>query len=85
MPRYDMVCEPCGLIYEMSLPHEEAVRQECLVCDGLLEFILAPAALAGLPTPKFHGKVPMHKDKGFKEELKSIYKDDPLGVPGDDT
>ena len=86
MPRYDMVCVVAKCPYKATLlcSYDEARAHECPECGDETVLLMSTALLRGLPTPRFHGKVPKHKDKGFKDELKSIYKDDPLGVPGGD-
>ena len=85
MPRYNIACSECSYKgREIICSYATIKRHRCPECGASTVLEMSTATLRGLPTPRFHGKVPKHKDKGFKEELKSIYKDDPLGVPGGD-
>lgn len=82
MPSYKVVCLMCSMEVELFCLYDDAKKHHCMDCGVVTQFVPSRPHLTGLPTPIHHGKTPMHEDKGFKEELKSIYKDDPLGVPG---
>lgn len=81
MPSYDLVCETCGNEEEVLCSYDDAISYTCCECDSACILVMPSATLHGLPTPKFHGKVPKYKDKVFKAELDSIYEDDPLDTP----
>ena len=84
MPRYEVVCSECSYEGDILCSFADVQVQKCPECNAFTVLRMSMATVRGNHTPIHHGHTPMHEDKGFKEELKSIYKDDPLGVPGGD-
>ncbi len=82
MPRYMLMCNECSHEDDVLCLYDELHDHKCPKCGSNTTIQMSRPHLTGLPTPIHHGKIPMAEDKGFKDELDSIYKDDPFGTPG---
>ncbi len=77
MPIYEVVCPNCDYRVEVLRSYVDVQKERCKVCETTMSLAPTRPNFTGLPTPRYHGKVPKVEDKGFQREWDHVHKDDP--------